>query len=346
VATKIVIDEPIELAPAGPAAADARGVVMVQKSDELVISARHGALSHDPHKRVADFALIKQPASDFFPVGKSPLVLRGKAYWVSQSRLVRAGLDGAPLEVLASDARPGTRVSGVDLQGAPAFAVYVAGPKPDDTPHARLWVEGAGTRELSPEGSAANSVAAAEGGGDLIAIAIDARSGMTPLHGRRVHFTGGNPELGPDVVMWVGSSAQQLTEVFAVDTPLGARALLPIERDVSHFGLALFEIGAEPHMDPKLSWRTYPNGIDLAPIAGAAFCGSSFVAYVRPLTAEPGASELLAIAEMTPEGLGAPEIAARARGFANVSLARAENGAVLAYVADRITFATTLRCKR
>jgi hypothetical protein len=99
-------------------------------------------------------------------------------------------------------------------------------------------------------------------------------------------------------------------------------------------------------MDPKLSWRTYPNGIDLAPVAGAAFCGSAFVAYVRPVNAVPDAPELLEIAEITGEGLGAGDVVGRARGFASVSLARAENGAVLAYVADRLTFATTLRCKR
>jgi hypothetical protein len=345
--SKLVLDEPIELAPAGPAAADSRGVVMIKKTDEIVLSPRRGAPSHDAHRKLADFALVRAPASDFFPVGKSPLILRGKAYWVSGNRLMRRALDSdAPLEVLSDDARPGTRVAGVDLENAPACAVYVSGPKLDDTPRARLWVEGGATLSLSPEGSAANSVAAAEGGGDLMTLSIDARSGMTPLHGRRVHFTAGKAELGADVVMWVGSSAQTLTEVFAASTPQGALALLPIERDVNHFGLALLAVGAEPHMDPKLDWRTYPNGIDLAPVASAAFCGGVFVAYARPVNAEPGATELLEIAEIGKDGLGAGNVVGRASGFANVSLAKAENGAVLAYVADRLTFATTLRCKR
>ena len=36
--------------------------------------------------------------------------------------------------------------------------------------------------------------------GKMFAVAIDARSAMTPMHGRRIHFKAGKPELGSDVV--------------------------------------------------------------------------------------------------------------------------------------------------
>jgi hypothetical protein len=181
-------------------------------------------------------------------------------------------------------------------------------------------------------------------GQDLFTVAIDARSAMTPMHGRRVHFKAGKAELGPDVVMWVGSTSQMLSEVFASTTPLGVRAFLPSERDVSHFGLVMLDLGSEPHMDPKTVWRGYPNGIDVAPVASASFCGTAFVAYVRPEDAQPGARQLLELAEITEAGLGPAETVGGALGFANISLAAATNSAVLAYVADFRTFASTLRC--
>ncbi|MEI9949212.1 MAG: hypothetical protein WDO74_09565 [Pseudomonadota bacterium] len=135
-----------------------------------------------------------------------------------------------------------------------------------------------------------------------------------------------------------------LSEVFASTTPLGVRAFLPIERDTSHFGLVMLDLGSEPHMDPKTIWRGYPNGIDVAPVASASFCGTAFVAYVRPENARPESRQLLELAEITDSGLGPAEIVGSALGFANVSLSAATNSAVLAYVADLRTFASTLRC--
>jgi hypothetical protein len=187
-------------------------------------------------------------------------------------------------------------------------------------------------------------MAVASTGEDLFTVAIDARSAMTPMHGRRVHFKAGKPELDPDVVMWVGASSQTLSEVFASATPLGVRAFLPIERDTSHFGLIMLELGSEPRMDPQTVWRGYPNGIDVAPVASGALCGSAFVAYVRPETASPDSHEVLELAEITAAGLGPAEVVDSASGFSNVSLGPATSSAVLAYVADFRTYATTLRC--
>jgi hypothetical protein len=146
------------------------------------------------------------------------------------------------------------------------------------------------------------------------------------------------------MVMWVGATSQTLSEVFAATTPLGVRAFLPIERDISHFGLVTLELGNAPHLDPKTYYRGYPNGVDVAPVASVAVCGSAFVAYARPETPNPEAGELLEIAEITSTGLGPAQLVDSARGFANISLSAAPYAAVLAYVADFRTFASTLRC--
>jgi hypothetical protein len=344
--SKLIIDEAVVIGPAGAMTADEHGVVMIDKNDELHL-AKRAAFSVSQHAERARFSSVPGGPNDYFAVARGPLLLRGKAYWVSDGKLVRRALDSAtPLEILARDARNGTRVAGADAAGAPAHAVYVTKPKTEDAPpRAKLWVEGAEPLALSPEGAGASSVAVTSTGEDLFTIAIDARSAMTPLHGRRVHFKAGKAELAPDVVMWVGASSQTLSEVFASSTPFGVRAFLPIERDISHFGLVMLELGSEPHMDPKAVWRGYPNGIDVAPVAAGAFCGSAFVAYVRPANPAPDAPEVLEIAEISEAGLGPAELVGSARGFSNVSLGAAPNSAILAYVADWQTFATTVRCK-
>ncbi|HEX2669516.1 MAG TPA: hypothetical protein VHM25_01525, partial [Polyangiaceae bacterium] len=63
-----------------------------------------------------------------------------------------------------------------------------------------------------------------------------------------------------------------------------------------------------------------------------------------PENPQPESRQLLELAEITASGLGPAETVGSALGFANVSLAAATSSAILAYVADFRTFATTLRC--
>ena len=342
--SQLIIDEPQAIGPAGQMTATEKGVVLLDRNDELQLSKR-GPLATSTRREVAHFSRVSGGPNDFFAVARGPMLERSKAYWVRDGKLVRRALDNSsPIESLAGDARNGTRVAGADLPDAPAHAVYISNPVGEEAPRAKLWVEGAPTVMVSPEGAGASSIAVASAGDSLFIVSIDARSAMTPMHGRRVRFKGGKPELDPDIVMWVGSTSQTLSEVFVGTTPFGVRAFLPIERDISHFGLVMLDLGTTPHMDPKTVYRGYPNGIDVAPVASGTICGTAFVAYVRPETATPDAREVLEIAEITEAGLGPAELVDSARGFSDISLGPATNSAVLAYVADSRTFATTLRC--
>ena len=341
--SRLIIDQGQQIGPAGQMAATDQGVVMITRDDEI-LQAR-GVFPKAPGPEKARFTRVAGSVNDFYAVARGPLLLRKRAYWIKDGKLVRRALDNSSgLEILANDARNGTRVVAEDVPDAPAHAFYVSNPVGDEAPRAKLWTEGVGSVSVSPEGAGASSIAVAKVDRDLFVVAIDARSAMTPVHGRSVRFKAGKPELDADVVMWVGSSSQTSSEVFASATPFGVRAFLPIERDTSHFGLVMLDLGRAPKLDPKATFRAYPNGIDVAPVASAAFCNSAFVAYVRPETASPGSREVLEIAEIRDSGLGPAEFIDSARGFANLSLAAATNSAVLAYVADFRTFATTLRC--
>jgi hypothetical protein len=285
---------------------------------------------------------VYSPPRAFEVLGRGPAVAAGFAYWVSRGRLVRQRADGSGgLEALADDARDGARVAAV-VVGERSAVAYVGRANAEGTSHVKLWLGPGRTLDLTPEGAGASSVSLAPLDGRLIAISIDGRSAMTPLHARSVGIDGsGSPELGPDVVVWVAGPAHSFTEVTAGSDGVNAWALLPIERDATHFGLATIPLGAEPKMDAAVQFLDYPNGIDLAPVATARLCGKPYVVLARPSAAAPRSPQELVIALIS---RGETAVLANAAGFAAVSLAGVPGGGLVVYVADGRTWARGLEC--
>jgi hypothetical protein len=330
--TLLSVGSATEIGPAGPATATPEGVVLLTKDERLLLARAEGG----------KFSPIGEPAGNLSALGRGPAVAGGKAYWVSRGRLVRAVLSGGSVETLADGAREGSRVAAQSRRDATVVA-YKTKPDAEGTARAKLWLEGGRSLELTPEGAGASSVALAETPDGALAVSIDGRSGMTPVHARRVRLSGRDATLAPDVVSWVAGPAQTFTEVFAGFDESGGWAFLPVERDATHFGLASIELGKEPVMDATVDFLDYPNGLNLAPVAAATLCERTFVAFVRPKQADPGSPQELVLAEA---GSGARAIVGDALGFASASLSSAPGGGVIAYVADRKTFAHPLTCRR
>ena len=158
---------------------------------------------------------------------------------------------------------------------------------------------------------------------------------LTPLHARAISLDGA-PVLGPDVVAWVAGPAHSFTEVSAGSDGTNVWALLPIERDATHFGLATVALGSEPSMDAPVAFFDYPNGVDLAPVATAHLCGKTYVVLARPAAPAPRSPQELV---MAPIAGGETAVLANASGFAAVSLSSAPGGGLVAYVADGRTWA-------
>ena len=289
------------------------------------------------HEALREIALGPQ---NFWPVARGPAVSATHVYWVSKGRVVRRPLAGGELEVLTNDARDGTRVA---VAGSPDVVAYVTQPVGKQDSLARVRLPDGRKLDLTPEGAAASSVSLAASGEDIIVSYIDGRSGMTPVHARRLRTKAGT--LDPDVVVWVSGATQGMTEITSVGTTAGSWLMLPVERDSSHFGLATLALEPDPKMDPPLRWRTYENGLDRSPAAGTMLCGAPAVAYVRPSDARPTSNQELVISELTLDETASSEPLATARGFADVSLYPLPEGAMLAYVADRRTWARLIRCK-
>jgi hypothetical protein len=338
--SRYLLDGLNDVGPAAPASAFARGVVMVTRSDELSIAKLEQPPSKSKKPAASAIEATGRGSEDFWPVARGPAVSATHAYWVSKGRVVRRPLTGGDLQVLASDARDGTRVA---VAGSPDAIAYITRPVGKQDSRAMLRLSDGKTFDLTPEGAAASSVALAAVGEDLIASSIDGRTGMTPVHARRYRAKSG--VLDPDVVVWVAGATQGMTEIGSVGGANGSWLFMPVEQDSTHFGLATLWLGSEPKMDPPLRWRTYENGLDRSPAAGAVICGATISVYVRPADARPRANQELALSELTVSQTASSEVVATARGFADVSLYAIPEGALLAYVADRRTWARLIRCK-
>jgi hypothetical protein len=326
-----------DVGPAAPATAFEEGVAFVTKDDRLLVA----RLAANAPAASAKLETIEEVQAAFAPLARGPSLTGGAAYWVSKGRVVRRSTAPAStLEVLSDDARAATRTSAASMNGKPVVA-YLGRSDAEGTSRARLWVDGGGAIDLTPEGAGASSVALARHGDGLLAVSIDGRSAMTPVHARKIEWKEGRPALAPDVVTWVAGPAQTWTEIVLGSSRGRAFAHLPIERDATHFGLATVDLGDDPRMDSSVSFFDYPNGIDLAPAAAVELCGRSYLSFARPVTKAPRSPQELVMAEA---GGTRATVVANGRGFASVSLSPAPRGGLVVYVADGRTWARGLAC--
>jgi hypothetical protein len=292
-----------------------------------------------------------------FSLGRGPAISSDRAHWVTRGQLVRRrfGDSGSagPLEVLATDARNGTRaavpqpVRGQKLAPLPPAVAYVVRPAKEDGPLiAKLWVEGAGALTLTPEGSSTQSVSLVHLPDGLLAVSIQARLAMSPVHARRIRFAGKTPLLGEDMVVWVGGSSQSLTELAVLPGEKNELwGFLPHERTITEFGLARLDITTAPSMDTPTHWVTYPNGLDPAPVDGGYLCGQPVVVFAQPASPEPGSPQELVVRTVRRGEPGVQSLA-QAKAFYEVSFSEVEGGALVAFVADWVSWAVTVRCPK
>ena len=321
---------------------------MVTRNSEVLVAKPRAKTLKPGQVRTAQLIPVEADAEAFFHFASGPAVAAQHAYWIADGKLVRSELGGKkPPEVLAEGAHTGARVAVAPAPengaAAPTTVAYIA--SGHEAPVAKLWVEGTGSMLLSPEGSAANSVALARVGSKVVAVSLEGRSGMSPVHARIISTANSKVKLEEDVVVWVGGGSQRMTELAAIAADAEhVWGFLPIERDVSRFGLARIHLELPLQMNATISWRTYPNGLDPAPVTCAKLCGRPTVAYVQPADQTPHAPQELHLAPVLDDGLGTSQVVARSSSFVNVSLAPWPGGGLVAYVADHRTWALPIEC--
>lgn len=342
--TAWLVDELEDVGPAAPSSASHLGVFLVNGANELFL-AKLGSVSEVPRPHASPLGVVPD-AKGPFALGRGPAFTPGYAYWVTSHFLLRRPVVApyGPLEIIAEDARVGTRPSAVTVASSSAIA-YIALPKIKDGPlRARVWRENQPPKtalDLTDSGNSTLSVALVSANGGALALSLEARMGVTALHARPVDVNNGT--LGPDEVPWIGGTAQPLTEVRTLGKQSGFFTLLAMEQDSAHFGLAVLAHAAHPR-PPSESWLTFPNGLDPAPVSTASACNKDLVLFARPSEPAPKAPQELVLAELQAGQLVAPTVLSRARAYYDVSLAEVRGGVLVSFVADQRTWARTVRC--
>ena len=193
-------------------------------------------------------------------------------------RLYELGPAPRKVESVTLHARPGAALAAAPV-GSHSVVAYLRDHVTSEGVRMAAYLadETGAEQPLSDDGAGATSVALT----GAVAVYIDARRGMSPVHARAL---GAGPKVavGPDVVVFVGGSAEAATRVYAASSGKTTWALLPIAHDIG-FGLAVIALGADPQMDAPVAWSDYPNGLDPAPVAAATTDdGTAYVARVRP----------------------------------------------------------------
>jgi hypothetical protein len=230
----------------------------------------------------------------------------------------------------------------------PTWVAYVALPTVKNGPlRAKLWYGKEHESVLTDPSASSLSVSLVKDADHIYALTLEARMGQSNVHARRI-APGSPPKIGEDRVVWIGGGSNPTTELRAAQTtlrPTSLLGLLPIERDISHFGLALLSFDKlEPGGSTLERWSEYPNGINPAPVDVQTVCNRTMVLFARPSTAEPGSPQELLFAEADAGALGEPVVLGRSKAFYDVSLAPVARGALVSYVADNRTWARTVRC--
>jgi hypothetical protein len=214
----------------------------------------------------------------------------------------RSKLAGGEAKSIASS-RAGSRIAASRIGATPVVA-YLASRQTSEGWVREAWIttEEGRPQRLSEDGSGATFAALSARGSSVLALTVDSRVALTAMHAREIRFDK-DLRLGEDVVVFVGGPGAPRSEAaLAVFPSSVAYALLPIERDILSFGLAIVKLDEPLRVDEPVSWSVYADGLDPAPVATAWAGDRMFVARVRPRAAGPGAPRDIEIGELSSGG--------------------------------------------
>ncbi|MFO0675615.1 MAG: hypothetical protein U0169_03715 [Polyangiaceae bacterium] len=292
-ATCRLVDGPLQLPSTGPAALAMVGDVLhvVVHDKGLPRTVTFPSLPLPPKAATPHASILESPGPR---VSSPPCALATPFVYcmddsgaIARSELRAQGTPAAPAKVVAHALR-GTRFAAARA-GDGSILLYLASRKTTEGFVTSAWLvanEGLPVH-FSEEGSGATTVDLLPRAGDYLALLVDARFSMTPVHARTFAWTGTSFRIGKDAVVFVGGSGERETRGLLGSTPRTTFGFVPIARDVNEFGVATVTISEPPKDDAPTTWSLYPGGIDPAPFA--ATHGLPVVVVLRTRPDGPGA---------------------------------------------------------
>src|SRR5690606_21789846 len=199
----------VDVGPAAPSSATVNGGTLINGENELFL-AKLGRLPTGPEPRETPIT-PRSGGEGRFAMGRGPSVADGYAYWVTSHYLLRRPLEPpyGPLDVLAADARVGTRTSALAAAPRvrrPTWVAYIALPTVKNGPlRGKLWYGKEHEAIITEPEASTLSVQLVERDKKVFALSLDARTGRSSLHARSIDV-GPPPRFGADHVIWVGGA--------------------------------------------------------------------------------------------------------------------------------------------
>lgn len=272
-----------------------------------------------------------------YGAGANPCATAGKYVFCMdrEGAVRRFSLDGKGGSKVVARAKPGTRISAAMLGDDHTVLSYLDERK---TTEGFVWEafvvgdEGPDVQRLSEDGSGATFVDLASRGADVLAMLVDARSALTPVHARVLTWEKDKPKLGADAVVFVGGPPERRTAgALATDSASGSFSLVPLAYDEG-FGLGVINVGKTPSVDAPVLWSKYPNGLDPASVAATRGVTPIRVARVRPAEAAPGSPRVLELGRIEQDGKFTPQgIIASDKSILDVAVSTDKYGALWIY---------------
>jgi hypothetical protein len=257
---------------------------------------------------------VASPETEHEHVSPHPCAVGGTEIFCmdAQGAITRTPHTGGVGTVIAKG-RPGSRLAAATVAGSHGLVAYLAERKTPEMilSEAFASVDGAPPVRISEEGSGATVVALAPRGAGVVALLLDGRAAMTPVHARTIGLASGKLELGSDEVVFVGGGAERQTSgVLASGRAASSGsapvfALVPVAGEAG-FGMAAIHLGDPPVTEEKTLWSMYPNGLDPAPLAATLGASPIRIARVRPVEARADAPRGVELGKLDDKGTFTP----------------------------------------
>ena len=161
------------------------------------------------------------------------------------------------------------------------------------------------TARLSEDGAGATVLRLVTRGERAVALYLDARMAMLPVHARPMSARGKELALDEDAVVYVGGPPERGIDLTAALAGRSLFGLIATARETTDFGMAAIPIAEHPKEDVQAAWSPYPNGLDPAPIAATVQGtgdGPAWVARVRPSERAVGSPQILELGKLDAAG--------------------------------------------
>jgi hypothetical protein len=226
-------------------------------------------------------------------------------FCMDRSGAIRRSAPSGEGATVVAQGRPGSPLAAVTLGGGHVVYAFLADRKTTEgtTTVALAGVDDAPPVLLSEDGSGATFVALASRGEDAVAMYIDARRVLTPVHARVLTFAG-KFALGQDAVVFVGSGTDGRTPAALARGASGHElALLPLDKDDRAFGMAAIRIEEKPRDDAATVWSVYPGAMTRPAIACTQGISPIHVLRTRPADAQPKSKTVLELGQVDAGGV-------------------------------------------